>query len=142
MYEFKILLNILTTRMTSLLEKITLKSSLIKVFKRFAQLLYMHFNYICVYQSPVIMLPYKKNKYLSSFRIVVLFTIFFSLFFLFLGVVRFFKIDFFLNFLPKNTREVLYESTIWTNYIYLIIVITHLVENILLLKKKRLTVVV
>lgn len=36
MYEFKILLNILTTRMTSLLEKITLKSSLIKVFKRFA----------------------------------------------------------------------------------------------------------
>ncbi len=88
------------------------------------------------------MLPYKKNKYLSPFRITVLFTIFLSLFFLFLGVIRFFKIDFFLNFLPKTTREVLYESPIWTNYIYLIIVLTNLVAIILLLKKKRLTVVV
>mgnify|MGYP000138325302 CR=1 FL=1 len=88
------------------------------------------------------MLSYIRIKYLSSFRIITFFTIFLSLLFFFLGVVRFFEIDYFLNFLPKTTREILNESPIWTNYIYLIIVITNLLAIILLLRKKRLTVVV
>jgi len=83
---------------------------------------------------------YEKNNIRIPFRFITFLAIFFSFFFILLGIARFFQIDFFLNFLPETTREVLDESPMWVYYVYLFTVITNFSAVILLFRRNILSV--
>lgn len=77
-----------------------------------------------------------KNKILSPFKIGTILAVYFSLLFILLWSVRFFKVDIILNLLPETIREMFDESPKWVFYGYLCIALTNLVASILLFKKK------
>lgn len=88
------------------------------------------------------MSEYKKTKNLIPYQLITIVAVLSSLLFIFLGVIRFFQIDFFLNFLPETTRELLDDSPIWVSYFYLFIVSINLLSAVLLLNRKMLSVMV
>lgn len=85
---------------------------------------------------------YERKKNLIPFRPTTLLVILASLIFISLGLARFFKVDFVLNFLPEITREMLDDSPIWVYYVYLVTVLTNLAAIVLLYRRSMYSVTV
>lgn len=86
------------------------------------------------------MTTYQKNKFQIPFRLVTIVAVFTSVFFITLGAIRFFEINFFLKFLPETTREVLDKSPVWFYYVYIVTSITNLYAVTLLYKRSLLSI--
>ena len=81
------------------------------------------------------MSTFLQNKIKIPFRPVTILAIFSSFIFIFLGVIRFFHIDFFLQILPEITREVLDDSPMWVYYAYLVTAISNFLVVVLLYRR-------
>ena len=85
---------------------------------------------------------YQRKNNLIPFRATTVLVILASLIFISLGIAMFFKIDFFLNFLPEITREMLDDSPMWIFYVYLGTILTNLVAIVLLYRRSMHSVTV
>jgi threonylcarbamoyladenosine tRNA methylthiotransferase MtaB len=85
---------------------------------------------------------YRESKVLDFYRAVTIVVVILSFLFIILGAIRFFQIDFFLNFLPETTRGVLDESPKWIYYVYLLTILTNLIAAVLLYRRHMFSVTI